>query len=188
MPGENFDLYTDRLIPFSYHHILIPSYHHIIISSYHHITISNHHIILSPYHHTIISSYPKSKRHFSKNFDKRPGIWSDLLYNRPKSRDVRQNSAKSGGSLFRTVFVRFWAVSDRFRVISNRFGPFFLRFGPFRTVFFCVSDRFGSFRIDFGSFRIDFGSLAVRPDIKTVGYKNRNPPLQTNRLEIVLLL
>ena len=119
----------------------------LILSSYHHITISS-------YHHIIISSYAKSKRHFSKNFDKRPRIWSDLLYNRPKSRDVCQNSAKIGGSLFRTVFVRFWAVSDRFRVISNRFGPFFLRFGPFRTVFFAfriVSDRFGSISDRFGS-------------------------------------
>ena len=63
-----------RILPQSYHDIIISSYHQIIISSCHHISISSyHHIIISSYDHIIATNNIRTlHRHFSKNLDKRP--------------------------------------------------------------------------------------------------------------------
>ena len=136
------------ITPSSYHHIMISSYHrfislhhHINISSYQRIIISAYHHSTSPYHDTIISayhqiiissdhqiiisSYPKSKRHFSKNFHKRPGIYMIKGgYNEVNPGTVALILLKVAGVLldrfapllgrsgsFRTVFGSFWIVS-----------------------------------------------------------------------------
>ena len=94
--------------------IILCYYHNMILSSYenHFIILSYHYIIISSYHQIIIETFfrkhfPENRtRHFSKNFDKRPGESSFHKGFRYKSRDDWLNSPKSGVSHFSPTICR----------------------------------------------------------------------------------